>query len=226
MASETQQERDEETARRLKAAEIAVLALLLLRLKEALKQARRRPLFVIPGSISDDLGAAIFTGRRSARVAGLSRLRDEAASLDVRLPSRTAELSALTAAPDLVRARAVAASYAEQWRKAAEKARNRAIAAGEEPDDLVAQATKATEHALERTAITEAATAFNDERELVLAQVEDDGLRKRWDARLEACPYCADANGTIVRLNEEFPQGRPGFVHPRCRCFESIIRIH
>lgn len=80
------------------------------------------------------------------------------------------------------------------------------------------------------------AQAFNQEREEVLADLEDldvDNtwvplIGKSWDAALDAktCEDCNGLDGTIVPIGLSFPNEQiPGEVHPRCRCIEVIVAL-
>ena len=52
-------------------------------------------------------------------------------------------------------------------------------------------------------------------------------LFKIWDAELDGttCDDCADAHGTMVPADEDFPQGTPGSVHPNCRCCIELVLL-
>ena len=54
-------------------------------------------------------------------------------------------------------------------------------------------------------------------------------LMRRWDAMLDSkvCRVCADLDGDLAELDESFEGGEePGFVHPHCRCFPTLVTIH
>jgi hypothetical protein len=73
---------------------------------------------------------------------------------------------------------------------------------------------------------TEASQSFTYTRNTVLSSIQTDLLFKVWDSILDAkrtCRICANAHGTVVRLEEDFPQGIPGGVHPNCLCSEQIL---
>lgn len=81
---------------------------------------------------------------------------------------------------------------------------------------------------LESAASTEVSEAWNDQHRLdavALAREPGVELWKVWDAMLDACPICELADGTAVRVYEDFPQGTPGAVHLRCRCQETLLPI-
>ena len=127
----------------------------------------------------------------------------------------------------MYRAQRYANNYARQWVKKAE-------------GDTVAAAAKVanagTHGSLTRTAVTESSQAFGDGRAkaldgLPIYEGRPDGsaahksrsLLKVWDAMLDACPICALADGTIVGIRENFPQGVPGAVHPHCMCTWTVL---
>lgn len=81
--------------------------------------------------------------------------------------------------------------------------------------------------ALERVAVTEAAHAYNLEREgLARAATVGSIVRifKVWDATLDkrTCPTCSGLDGMIVGIGEAFPVSQP--AHPRCRCTFTMLR--
>jgi len=82
---------------------------------------------------------------------------------------------------------------------------------------------------LERSVVTETAIAFNDgivEEGKLIAAEYDISLEKVWSAEMGAgtCQVCAGLDGTVVDLDEEFPDGNPGEVHPNCRCTVELRR--
>ena len=48
---------------------------------------------------------------------------------------------------------------------------------------------------------------------------------KVWDASLDkrSCQTCSHAAGKSVPVGEDFPEGEPGGVHPRCRCVPTFL---
>lgn len=109
--------------------------------------------------------------------------------------------------------------------------------------DVATDTARAVRHAavkqaadLQSSVSYETATAFNEERRIVAGSAYRTPARptepvsyvelvKLWDAVLDrhTCGVCSDADGTIVGLHDEFPQGSPGAVHGRCRCIEIIV---
>jgi SPP1 gp7 family putative phage head morphogenesis protein len=79
--------------------------------------------------------------------------------------------------------------------------------------------------ALERIIVTETAQAFNEGALEQARRVENDTgveLERMWSAEAGACDECAELDGTVVGLNEFFPGGEPGSIHPNCRCVDEI----
>lgn len=71
-----------------------------------------------------------------------------------------------------------------------------------------------------RTEVMHAYNAQADEAIQLAAQLDGE-IMKRWDATLDyrLCPTCAELHGTVVNVNESFPQGfdYPP-AHNNCRC--------
>ncbi len=170
--------------------------------------------------ISERLRPAIIQGRSLSMVAAESRIRAEIAALglDVRRVSRATR----DAFYEFYHANRLADSYAKQWlRKAASSDAKTAR-------DISIAASAGTNHALQRTAITESSIAYGTARLQEARRLADSNLVQRvWDAQLDkrACPRCFRADGTIVGLRESFPEGEPGSIHARCRCTWSLVTI-
>lgn len=165
-------------------------------------------------ALGSGLVPAIERSRLKARAAGIDRVSAELGSLG---ESRFGfDIDGAALALDAARAEVAAASYAEQWLAAADK-------------EAVRSASSATDYALARTATTEAAQAFNEERLASLRELpeaETLAFGRRWDAQLDACPICWGEDGTTVGVHEDFPLGEPGAVHPRCLCSWTLVAIH
>ncbi len=211
--------------RKLQATEATILALLLRRRAQIIADGVKRG--YSPARIAIELRramqAALLEVRRLSRVAGRARLAHELLSHGYEI--RT-DASLQSLAFDSLRADIVANSYARRWLKAAEaeQARDR-----EKKAAIVAAAAAAlTGRALERIAATENSQAFTSERDIAARELELETWGKVWDATLDinTCPVCYDANGTVVALDEQFPLGAPGDIHPGCRCDWSLVRIH
>jgi hypothetical protein len=124
---------------------------------------------------------------------------------------------------DQLRAVAIAQSFSGRWvGKAAAL-----LEAGAAPD---AAATQGFEQLVKRIGViaaTESAEAFDQQR-------QDD-----LDAYGRSLPYQTEvhrefaavpfkwwvAHGKIVLLGQPFPEGRPGGVHPNCRCVADIVLL-
>lgn len=188
------------------------LALLLRRRKTIVDQGLERGLApaIIAHHIAHDLRLGIAEARALSRDAGLVRLKAEAATIDAEIAIGRAGANQ-TILRDLLRGRAAANAHAERWLKEAHKA-----------DGDVEAATEATTRGLRRIAITESSEAYNSGR-LLAARESGLDLYRRWDAMADACPVCSDEDGTIVHVNDPFPIGEPGAVHPNCACDWELI---
>ena len=89
--------------------------------------------------------------------------------------------------------------------------------------------TSARDARLERTAATETASAFNDERRRIVQGFENDdrasSFVKVWSALLDrgTCRECFGKDGEVKKLNESFGATPP--VHPHCRCVIEIVHV-
>ena len=151
---------------------------------------------------------AVIAVRGSARLAGV---QTAASSVGLPLPLVGAKAEA-----DAARAARVASG----WRKAAQVALDKT--------NDVAQAVIAGDSKLRVASASEVSQVFNEER---ARSAEEDQRRtgetlyKAWDAVNDkrTCPVCERNHGTIVRVDESFPEGEPGGVHPNCRCNTAIL---
>ncbi len=192
--------------------EAGAVALLLRRRREAVDfgLAHAFPVVRIAERVQSHVASGIAESRIISRASGIEALTQEVAGLGVTTEDMAAVARAQVAR-DIRRANAFAKNYAAQWAKKA-------------TGDTVAEAAKAADAgtlgSLNRTAVTESAEAFNHGRSVAAETIPDTRvtLLKVWDALLDACPICLLADGTIVGIKENFPQGTPGAVHPWCRC--------
>jgi hypothetical protein len=87
---------------------------------------------------------------------------------------------------------------------------------------------------IERTVITENASAHSDEHRrawVALRDQEPDApwrtrVFRRWDARLDrrVCAVCLFHDAEETQIGKSFRQGHePGSVHPGCRCMSTIV---
>lgn len=105
------------------------------------------------------------------------------------------------------------------------------LAGLEDVEEAAADAQRWATSRAELTAATESSAAWTSARDDALRDLvrQQPALRyelwKVWDAELDrgTCGTCAEAHGTIVRIDEDFPDGTPGHVHPRCRCSYHVI---
>lgn len=89
-------------------------------------------------------------------------------------------------------------------------------------------ATERADHKIVTAAITESSEAFSHERDRAARKLVEERrivVWKVWDASLDrrVCPVCERMHGRAVPAHEDFEEGRPGGVHPRCRCVELLL---
>lgn len=188
-----------------------------------------------PNVAADALAHALFTGyadaRARARAAGADRVVEQVATIEPHAtdPYRGRPRGLSTDFGDFAREqrRAQRATQGhvkhwwQSWYEAEEAGQAQPIKA----------ANRAQAWRVEMATATENAEAFgvgqDDALDLLvrndpfLAQ----SLFKVWDAALDkrTCQTCERAHGLVVRIDEPFPAGRPGGVHPNCRCVEQIL---
>jgi len=152
----------------------------------------------------------VIAARQNARAIGVARLVAESNSVGFFLLPDYAALAG-EAVRDWARASRVAKSFATRYRAA--------VAADS------ATAVKKTAGAIQRIAATESSEAFSAGRAKALGLAPKTQLLRAWDAALDrrTCPTCSAADGTIVGVNEPFPSGEPGAVHPYCRCSWTLL---
>lgn len=118
----------------------------------------------------------------------------------------------------LLKSANVANRYAAYWLLKAEESSE---------DSESARATEAssvTDSRLETIAVTESAIAYNIGKQLVYP-TDNSVLYRVWDSTFDqnTCQVCSSADGDTVLINEKFPRGEPGEVHPNCRCTYFIL---
>lgn len=186
--------------------------------------------------------AAIFASRQHARREGARRSIAELAALGVMVGPAASSLmmaASLTRADeDNAHAHSAGESLAVAWRGMALYSLSAATRKEEDASKAIALTNRPMLKRVERTAETETAQAYSSEhREAIAEEIERDSelrLRvdavravRRWSAFLEACPVCAEHDGEEVGIGESFEGGdEPGFVHPRCRCYECILESY
>jgi len=155
---------------------------------------------------------AVGQARAYSRAASIARLRAELAALGI--PKRVAAAAADEAVRDAMRASRIARIYADRWRSVAEA-------------DGAAEASRATVGRVRVIAATESAEAWNSGRLHALQNYPEIQVMRVWDATLDkrTCQVCANADGDMVGVQERFPNGEPGMVHPNCRCTWHPIPI-
>jgi hypothetical protein len=108
------------------------------------------------------------------------------------------------------------------------------LAALDDVEEAARDAVRWATNRAELTAATEAAESWSVARDVSLddALARDPRLSlelvKVWDAELDkrTCDVCARAHGAMVGIDEDFPEGTPGGVHPKCRCQYHVMTIH
>lgn len=220
MATREQADREaEETRRRMLAVEAALLLLLL---RATRRTPRAGDLQAEADRLYTDLAQAYLWGRTAAATAGAERVGAE-----VRALAPGANVAAFVAAPGVLeearRAHRAGAGYVRRWLP-------KALDLSEQGADAPGPAAHtALRPALETGAASEAAEAFNAERQRVIRQAVArnpelaQALEQVWDAELDkrTCERCLELDATSAPLGERFPDGDPP-LHPRCRCTISI----
>ena len=202
------------------AAEGALLLLLLRRVR--LVGDEFGPLWT-PGALQQDVANDVLAGRRAAAAAAQLELQREAAAIGFGV-----EPIDIPWGYEVQRAHRAAHGLAEGLRRHVE------LAALDDVEEAARDAVRWASTRAETTAATEAAESWSVARDVSLddALARDPRLSlelvKVWDAELDkrTCDVCANAHGTIVGIDEDFPDGTPGGVHPRCRCQYHVMTIH
>ncbi len=160
---------------------------------------------------------AIYQSKQIARAAGSNSALREVLKLDPDFEVNVGRLYDYSAL-DWVQAKRYAKNFATLWLSKALQVAKRGF------NRAANFAHSESLYRLEMIAATESSKAFNEGRTVVSDQVEFDAY-KRWDATMDTrtCAICADADGEIVSINEQFINGEPGSTHPNCRCTYSII---
>ena len=187
-------------------------------------------------SMATNAARAIRDGRRRARIAGAARLR-----LELGLAGLAVGGGLLLAhehrPEDAHHAQTSGESLATQWLSLATVAVGRALRRDEDVTSAIDETRRAMEHRAARTAGTETAQAFNDERSVGLADaierdaefaaaIEAAGFVRYWDAILDrrTCQVCRNHDGETAPIGASFSDDdEPGDVHVLCRCIAMIV---
>lgn len=157
---------------------------------------------------SQALTEALIESRVAARVAGA-----KVAIAQLRL-DRVAETIEATAHDE---ARAVSATRAYKAR----------ILEEAKEAETLREARREAKPAIDRIIASETASALNegiaDEGRRIQEETGIE-LEKVWRAEGDACEECAGLDGNAVDVNDDFPDGEPGSIHPNCRCTTEIRR--
>jgi hypothetical protein len=188
----------------------------------------------------------VLAGRGGARQAAVETLQPQIALAAEVNPTLPALLDVTTEgySYDRVRAVAVALSLGERFGRKTDELLADGLplpaAAGLAFERLARDPDPDKVSRIEIIAATESAEAFDQQREddldaygrSVAYQTE---VRREfaavpfkwWNAVLDkrTCRTCDVAHGKIVLLGFAFPEGRPGGVHPSCRCVADIVLL-
>jgi hypothetical protein len=164
------------------------------------------------------LAEAITIARTGARTSTRESLRSLPTASDHPLSGRIEH--------DDVAAHAAASSWSAAWATAA----TALVLADEDPSRAPLTAARARLGALARIAVTETASAFNDERRRIYGDLAKSSLApelfKVWNAVLDrrTCAFCFGKDGQVRTLHESFGGETPP-VHPNCRCIVELVRV-
>lgn len=210
MTSKRAEEEAEKNRRKLLEVEAAATVLLFRSTKSAVAAGLASQLSPrrIAAKMEADFTNAVVEARRKSRRGGLTRLRLEAQSLGLQIKTT---VSKILDARDLKRAKDAASSLARRWLRLANEA-------------SPSEALDATRGTVRRIAVTESSDAFSAGRKEAVKVIGKELVRV-WDAKLDACPRCREADGQIVGIRESFRLGEPGSVHPFCRCSWTLATL-
>lgn len=178
---------------------------------------------IIASAIASGTTFAVSRARQESRRDGAESIER---SLELAGVGSVARASSLDAAYDLDRARVIGDNTGRQYLKKYSEAFELGI------DDPSWAALKGIQYRLDTIGITETAEAFSAERDRIIRSAQPKEQTEGtlvilafWDAALDrrTCPVCERASGTVVLAGMPFQSGRPGGVHPRCRCVVQII---
>lgn len=173
-------------------------------------------------TLQSALHADIVMARHGGRTAGRRRME-----VELNRPLQ----ATVSLGEDDAAAAAASTTLAGAWGAAA-----LAMLASEATPRELATLTAVLDGRVRRTAATETARAFNDEREALIEQIHlalggfgghhdtsrgepAPGVFKIWSAILDArtCAFCFGADGEVVEANRGFKAGTIP-AHPNCRC--------
>lgn len=198
--------------RRVKQAAEAAALLLFLRRNKVLAAAAGLSLIATASLLEKDLREGLAIARAQSQQSATERIRDELYSMGIVLTGvLTSNISRV--GRNAARAQFYSRRFATDWLSAARG------------DDPIATANAATNARLATLGLTEGAAAFNERRHELARRFPH--LMRMWDAVNDkrTCERCRSADGTIVGVNERFPLGEPGSVHPRCLCTWHLLTV-
>tara|TARA_R100001163_G_scaffold64672_1_gene59474 strand:- start:57 stop:698 length:642 start_codon:yes stop_codon:yes gene_type:complete len=184
------------------------------------------------GLIRQNLSQAIYAGRSLARSKGHDSIKKELELIAEFAPPLGGELKRIRGAPalDMQRANYVASRFSDYWAESALKA----VADGKSASSAAVEANKKQEFRVKMVAVTEAANAWNDERQSEIVQLAQEeplehalsGLAvfNEWDAAADrrTCDVCESQHGKIRPIGISFGVGDPP-THPNCRCGLMLV---
>lgn len=189
-------------------------------------------LLLIGTRLNRNIQRAVLDGRRNARDIGAKRLALELAGLGIVLSAQ--ELATYEHQEDEARAAVAGQALAAAWQAAAMYAALSALRTDEGLAKGLRRAKFVLRGRVDRTAATESAQAFNAERREGLREAASqdqaietalEHLGRRWDAMLDACPDCADHDGDVTGIDDDFNGDEPGEMHPNCRCVWTLVEV-
>lgn len=193
--------------------------------------------------MTDRVHRALVDGRQNARKQGSRRLVLEMAALGYALAGQSGGVAGAIAArgwqlrhdEDDHHATAASAALGIAWRAMATHAVLKAVRTEEDPVRAIRGTLAPMSRRIDRTAVTETAQAYGDERRVMLVDlgVNDSAfasfasrhrLQRKWIALADACPKCWDHDGELTGVSDTFSGGdEPGFMHVSCRCTDELV---
>lgn len=186
-------------------------------------------------SLAMRLAAAILLARQEARAAATHRLTRELATAGVTVRPGDLGHPSSRHEEDSTHATVAADSLAVAWRSLAAAAALSSLRKEQSAAAAIAATAGPMKARADRTALTEVATAYNDEHRAAILDgmayrpdfrdaIDSAGIVREWSCRLEACDHCWPHDGEQVPIGESYSGGdEPGYVHPRCACTDLLV---
>lgn len=103
---------------------------------------------------------------------------------------------------------------------------------GKDPIRSMQEAASKVGHKLDTAAATEVARSYNEERQGIEADYAEQAADRPWmllplkiwlaEHDQKTCARCWGLNGTVQLIGIMWPDGEPGWIHPRCRCLSAL----